>query len=390
MLVLIMRTIRQKFHSHQIRRGVVLIYSVVALIVMIGMSSLAVDLGRVQAARAELQDAIDAAARYAVIGIGDGTAASKAITAAAENKVDGSPLVLLASDIESGNWNSPTKVFTVGGSPSNAVRITGRRTAARGTAVPLLFAQTIGMAKFDLVRTAIVTQATTSAAEIVGINGVTITGSSRIQRRASESGTVNVASNGTYSLSWGQVIDGNVLYRGTAPNPPVGSITGTKTLMSSDIAFATPTAPGGSTPLGAVNIGWAGGTIAAGNYTATSITVGGGGTVNVTGNVNIYCSGAVNLGNGCIVTSNTTNRLTIYMTNSSNVSLNMSSNLYIRLYAPLSSVTLNGSSPIIGSVVANTLSLNGSAILSYSSALQIPIAPTGGGSGSGGSISIVK
>src|SRR3954464_3731204 len=55
------------------RRGMSLIYMAVAVPVLAGFCSLAVDWARVQLVKSELQAAADAAARYAVTGLADGT-----------------------------------------------------------------------------------------------------------------------------------------------------------------------------------------------------------------------------------------------------------------------------------------------------------------------------
>lgn len=362
------------------------------MVALLGVLSLAVDLGRVQCAKTELQNAADAAARYAATGLSNGTTLAKAQSVASENKVDGSALSIQAGDVQTGTWNSTTRVFTATATNPNAVRITAVRSASRGNAVPLLFGRAVGASQVNITATSIALMNNSSPSPgVVGLNGVTLTGSAYIRRSPSESGTVTVASNGTYSLSWGMYIYGDVLYRGTAPNPAGNGITGSKTLMGSNIAYATPTAPGGSTALGAVNVGYAGGSIAAGNYTATSITVGGGGTVNVTGDVNIYCSGTVNIGNGATInTSGTSHKLTIYVTNSSSVTLATDSTLYIRIVAPLSTVNINGACPFVGSVVANQL--NVASNLTYDGDLPIPVAATGGAvsGGSNGAITLVE
>jgi len=61
---------------------------------LLALTSLAVDFGRAQCAKTELQRAADAAARYAASGIDDGTWADKAVAAARDNLVDGIPLAL--------------------------------------------------------------------------------------------------------------------------------------------------------------------------------------------------------------------------------------------------------------------------------------------------------
>lgn len=52
-----------------------------------------------------------------------------------------------------GNWNAG--VFTPGGSPSNAVQVNASLTSARGNAVPLIFAQAVGMKSCNVNATSI-------------------------------------------------------------------------------------------------------------------------------------------------------------------------------------------------------------------------------------------
>src|SRR4051812_20166958 len=97
------------------RRGATLIYALVMMFVLIVFISLAVDFGRVQLAKTELEMATDSAARYGALGLSSGPAVVKAriISAAADNTVDGTPLVVDANlDIEFGNWNATTRTFT--------------------------------------------------------------------------------------------------------------------------------------------------------------------------------------------------------------------------------------------------------------------------------------
>lgn len=356
---------------------------------MLGMVSLAVDWGRVQAAKGELQDAADAAARYAVRGIADSTYSAKALSAASENSVDGSSMILQAGDVELGTWNTATRTFALGGASPDAIRVTARRSASRNNAVPLIFGAAIGRRSVDMASVSIATVGSAAAPDIVGLTSVTLSGSGVIKRLSVEGGTVNVASNGTFSLSSGQQIAGNVLYRGTAPSPPAGCITGTKTQMSSDVAYATPTTPGGSSPMGAINYG--NGNVYAvpgGNYSATTVTLGSA-TLNLSGNVNLYCTGAVDVANGCVInTSNGAYKLTIYQTAASTVNFNVGT-VYVRVYAPLSNVTVGGSTPLIGSIICKNLTVTGSASVSYSSAFASPVTPTGGTSG-GGAVTTVR
>ena len=78
------------------RRGIALIYATAWIAAGAGFIALAVDFGRVQAAKIELNNAIEAAVRDGVVGLSSGTAVSRAIGTAALNKVDAQNFVLNA------------------------------------------------------------------------------------------------------------------------------------------------------------------------------------------------------------------------------------------------------------------------------------------------------
>jgi Flp pilus assembly protein TadG len=113
-------------------RGTALIYVTITIGVVFGFLSLAVDLGRIQVAKAELQAATDAAARYASAGMrstmaNTSGASANASASIAENFVDGTSLSSGAIQlVELGAWDSATRTFVVTGDPTtaNAVRLT--------------------------------------------------------------------------------------------------------------------------------------------------------------------------------------------------------------------------------------------------------------------------
>ena len=129
------------------RNGIALIYVTVVLTLLFAMASFAVDYGIISLARAELRDAVDAAclAGGSGISISPAEARSRAKACALANTVNGRPLVLLDSDIELGEWDSSARKFTVltGSDESKAhtLRITGRKSTARNSAVDLVFSR---------------------------------------------------------------------------------------------------------------------------------------------------------------------------------------------------------------------------------------------------------
>lgn len=151
-------TVDGLMHAHRsiAPRGVTLIYATFALAALAAVSSLAVDWGRVQLVKSEMRAAADAAACAAVLNIENGvnTAIATAKAAAAENVVDGSPLVLTDADIEFGEWDADTQSFSVltgtDRADADAIRIRAVRSNARGNAVPLMFGAIIGRPKQDV------------------------------------------------------------------------------------------------------------------------------------------------------------------------------------------------------------------------------------------------
>lgn len=122
-----------------------MIYTVIALLAMLGFASFAVDLGVVSVTRAELSTAVDAACAAGCTGlsISPAEARARAKAIASQNKVNGKPFVLLDSDIELGTWNTATGQFVLltgaGEVGATAIRINGKLAAGRGTQVNLIF-----------------------------------------------------------------------------------------------------------------------------------------------------------------------------------------------------------------------------------------------------------
>jgi Flp pilus assembly protein TadG len=139
-------------HAKHKRRGSVLIYATFGTFALAGISALAVDWGRVQLVRTELQAAADAAARYAASGLqndiaGVSSANANAAAVVAQNKADGRAIAFNANtDCEIGVWNSSTRAFTPSKNLNiaNAVRVTLRCDESRNTAVPMTFLSMFG------------------------------------------------------------------------------------------------------------------------------------------------------------------------------------------------------------------------------------------------------
>jgi Flp pilus assembly protein TadG len=231
-----MRQVEQNIRH---RRGVAFVYTTIAFVALVGLVSLAVDLGRAQCAKTELQRAADAAARYGAVGIADGTYVTKATTAAAENLVDGTALVLnntfsnTPKDIETGNWNSTlSPKFSTSRTPANAVRVTARRAAARGTAIPLLFAKLLGQNTCDLTCTSIALK-NPVLPNFIGLNGISAKNNASasydptlgVPSAGNLSSAASIASNAAISFQQAPSVSGAVVlgpngtYSGSSPTP---------------------------------------------------------------------------------------------------------------------------------------------------------------------------
>jgi hypothetical protein len=130
------------------------------------MSTLAVDWGRAQVTKTELQAAADAAARYGVSGLkaGVSTAISQAQYAASLNTADGTPVTLAHTDVELGTWDPDSRTFEVLTAnlraSATAVRVTARRTKANNNAIPLAFGKAVGVVSTDVIAQAVATRGT--------------------------------------------------------------------------------------------------------------------------------------------------------------------------------------------------------------------------------------
>jgi Flp pilus assembly protein TadG len=122
-------------HNRRRRRGSTIIYKLIAMTALFGVVSLAVDLGRAQLVKMELQRAADAAAR---VGAGDLAANLSAsigndvLANVRLNQVEKASLPDTAIDAQVVQWDAATRTYKFNGGTGNAVMVTLHRTAARG------------------------------------------------------------------------------------------------------------------------------------------------------------------------------------------------------------------------------------------------------------------
>lgn len=122
-------TSKQRFFLKAKNSGFFLALAPFILLAIMGFSVLVVDLGMMRVANAQLQNATDAAALAAATGLinGNSEALSQATTIAAQNPIIGN---LTASNVqvELGNWDTSTSVFTPSTTSPDAVRVTAEVT----------------------------------------------------------------------------------------------------------------------------------------------------------------------------------------------------------------------------------------------------------------------
>jgi Flp pilus assembly protein TadG len=138
------------------RRGAVVVLSAAFLIVTIAFLALSIDWGYIVVSESELQNAADAGAMSGARALTNGREAAilAAKNWAGRNVAAGQAVALADEDVEIGRWDTDAATFTVvppnSTDPTNAVRVTCRRTTARGNPIKLFFAPVIGTESADL------------------------------------------------------------------------------------------------------------------------------------------------------------------------------------------------------------------------------------------------
>jgi Mg-chelatase subunit ChlD len=126
------------------------------MVMLVALLALALDLGFMYNVRTDMQCAADAGALAGAGELPNGQQAAQ--TAARDFVVRNATMnsSVAASDIattvEIGNWDSPSRSFSINQAPLNAVRVVGQRNNA-----PLFFANAFNRSKFDMQASAVAT-----------------------------------------------------------------------------------------------------------------------------------------------------------------------------------------------------------------------------------------
>src|SRR5687767_1893005 len=231
------------FHFRGARPGAVLIQCLVLLTVLVGLTSLGADYGRVQLAKMELERCAVAAARAAGARMLTDQAAARdlAVAYGAYNKVDGSALAIdRNADVEFGHWDSAARTFTPltgsAAATADAVRVTARRTTARGNAVTLTFGAVVGRASVDVSASSVVSATSTAVSGFVGLDSVYMKNNFSAQSYNSNVGPpggANIGSSAVLGSNGTVTLGNNADLYGSLIKGPAGSlVTGTNLFMT--------------------------------------------------------------------------------------------------------------------------------------------------------------
>jgi hypothetical protein len=350
----------------------------VMLVAATAFCSLAVDYARVQCAKTELRRTADAAARAAAVGLLTSTtqARSSAIAAAALNTVDGTSYTMSSSDIDVGNWSNGT--FTNNGTPLNAVRVHVYRTQARGTAIPLIFARTIGMNSADVTATTVSQGTAGQPGGFIGLNGITVknnvfvasynSGSTANPSQSNYDSLGDLASNGVISGNNNNDLYGALMEGPSASDSGI-NVHGTTDALVSNIPTPTSPAwspagnPGGIPQSYTVSSNT---TLPGGTYYFTALTV----NANLTfsGPATVYVNGDIAIGATLEPSSLVPSDLTIYQLGSNRNFGDGSSNgmdVVAVVSAPGADFLAKNNMKFRGSLTCNTITCKNNAEFYY-------------------------
>jgi Flp pilus assembly protein TadG len=393
----------RNFKSIFRRRGTSLIYMTAAMVVFVAIVSLAVDVGHARVVRNSLQHAADAAARYAATGLSSGgvtTAQNNAVTAAGNNKADNTSVVVDPNnDVEFGTWDSTNRTFTVltgsARSSANAVRVTCRRTAARGNPVPLWFAAVIGKTTADVTVQSIASLNSSAVSGFVGFGDIdvgnnTFFGSynssvTTTPTQGSAGNKAQVGSNGTITGGNNSTISGNVTL---GPSGSVSglSVSGSQQTQSGGLAAPSlPTWSPQANPGGIPQVYTASSntTLPGGSYWFTSLTVNG--SLTFSGPATLYINGDADVEGGSVgPSSGIPANLTIYQYGSHTFGDASANGMSVtaNIVAPGSTFAAKNNLNFYGSAIFSTISVKNNANFFYDQ--------SSGSAGGGSSVSLVQ
>ena len=377
------------------RRGSVLVLAAVLMIVMLIFLAFVIDIGYLSVVQTQLQVAADAGALAGAAALRDGPSPAKLIAEsfAERNAVDGSTVTVLADeDIALGRWDEEMRVFEVltGGSEddANAVRVTCRRNASRGNPVNLFFARVMGHETADLSASAIARAKISVCGQIVGLDRVSMSGSSYTDSYISNNGFYSpgtARNNGHVCCNGPIVMSGSTQIRGNAHPGPGFAVLGTQNVTGNmeplseplyyppvDTGDAATNNNNGNIPTsqngrvvvdGSQRFVLSGGDrveLPPGIYYFSQIIMTGSSVATLTGATVIYVTGNCNISGSSIVNpSRKPSELQLYVMGA-NCAISGPSDFHGVVYAPSARVVRSGTSDYFGMIIGRDVVLSGS------------------------------
>jgi Flp pilus assembly protein TadG len=374
----------------QDRQGAIAVLAAFCMALVLVFLAFSVDWGYLTVTESDLQNAADAGALSGARALPDGRSAAIAAAQdwAARNFAAGESVgTSVSEDIEIGLWETGTATFTIlpddASESPNAVRVTCRRTAARGNAVNLFFAPLIGTDSADVEASAIAIVLRNRCGVVVGLDTVDV-GNGHIDSYNSSAGTYfqqspgqngHVCSDGAITLGPVGTIAGNAAPgAGFTVNEP-DQVTGDTTPRSTPIKWNPIDQTGVSTDnendtvsSGNLNNGRL---RVVGNQTLTlnpgtyyfpnGIEVLGTSTIVVTGATRIVMGGdSFIAGNGIVNAAQVPANLRIDIVNGA-AEFTGNSAFHADVYGPTADVSVEGNAGFFGAIFGKTVRLNGNA-----------------------------
>ncbi len=384
----------QDSQAHHSKRGVVAPLVIIMLAMLVGFSTLTIDVGHMYVATAEMQQAMDSSAMAGASAVEKGNTEiiSRALDYASRNHVYTLPVDASEVTIEIGYWEGTTKTFSLPTGVEltlpNAVRSYGVRQN-----LPLFFANVMGISDARIQKDAIAAGGSGQCAGVWGLQGVRGTGSLKTDSYNSQEGVYgagNIYANGDVCSNQDIDIGGSVDIYGDAMNGEgydfithgnsykvygavdqhCCSVTPPTIDMADAISFNNNNSIGltdeGNSPFQGApsayrlfltstdNL-----TLNAGRYYFSSVRMAGQATLTVNGQVEIYVSGTADFSGGGIVNPSVDPHDLIIYSTGTTMKLTGGAGFYGAIVAPDAAVTLIGTSDLYGTIMADTLTMPG-------------------------------
>jgi Flp pilus assembly protein TadG len=371
-----------------------MVFLQITMFVVVSMFiAMAVDLGRVQSVKNDLETAADAAARAGAGALAQGTTAAQnaAVQIAGYNTADGQPVTLNAStDIVFGRWD-PTatpKFKVLSGAQqanANAIQVTAARLGASG--VQLTWGRLMGMNTCNARATAIACSTGSSGqASLIGLNSITVSGTAYTDSYDATKGAYNaatakkngsIASNGDIALQNTAKVNGDVrcgigkktTIAGTA------TVTGLNAPMASQATYPSVTMPSSYTDLGDVNMSSGTVYLSGGTYLIHNLTLSGTSHIIYTGPATLYIQNSYNISQSATIDTYQNlpiNRKLNFLPTCTTATWTGTNDCVGELYAPDTDFSISGSVDLYGRVTAKSITLSGGGGMHYDESLTPP------------------